>query len=93
MEGKKGGISRREFLRWSIVAGAGALTASCAPAATEPPAATEDLIVRVSQRYVALYEKLTGRMFQPAAYPAESRIVEVLNGFLPQRPSSARGRI
>jgi phosphoribosylaminoimidazole-succinocarboxamide synthase len=59
----------------------------------EPPAATEDLIVRVSQRYVALYEKLTGRMFQPAAYPAESRIVEVLNGFLPQRPSSARGRI
>jgi phosphoribosylaminoimidazole-succinocarboxamide synthase len=49
----------------------------------EPPAATEDLIVRVSRRYVALYEKLTGRTFEPGTYPAESRIVEVLNGFLP----------
>ena len=48
----------------------------------EPPAATEDLVVRVSQRYVALYEKLTGGTFQPGAYPAEPRIVEVLSGFL-----------
>ena len=48
----------------------------------EPPAATENLVVRVSQRYVALYEKLTGGTFQPGAYPAEPRIVEVLSGFL-----------
>ena len=48
----------------------------------EPPAATENLVVRVSQRYVAVYEKLTGGTFQPGAYPAEPRIVEVLSGFL-----------
>ena len=46
-----------------------------------PPEATEDLIVRVSQRYVALYEKLTGEPFEMGAYPAEPRIVAVLNGF------------
>jgi phosphoribosylaminoimidazole-succinocarboxamide synthase len=48
----------------------------------EPPAATEDLITRVSQRYVSLYEGLTDRTFEPGTYPAESRIVGVLNGFL-----------
>lgn len=49
----------------------------------EPPAATEDLIVRVSQLYMALYEKLTGSVFQPGAYPAEPRIAQALSGFLP----------
>lgn len=48
----------------------------------EPPEATEDLIVRVSQRYIALYEKLTGETFVPGAYPAEPRIVGALKGFL-----------
>ena len=47
-----------------------------------PPAATEDLIVQVSQRYVALYEKLTGQPFEPGAYPAEGRIREVLKQFI-----------
>jgi phosphoribosylaminoimidazole-succinocarboxamide synthase len=44
----------------------------------EPPAATEELIVQVSQRYIACYEKLTGQTFQPGAYPASPRIVELL---------------
>jgi len=48
----------------------------------EPPTATEDLIVRVSRRYVALYERLTGQGFEPGEYPAEPRIVDVLRGFI-----------
>jgi phosphoribosylaminoimidazole-succinocarboxamide synthase len=47
----------------------------------EPPAATTDLIVQVSQRYITLYEKLTGQRFQPAPYPAGPRIAGVLQGF------------
>ncbi len=49
----------------------------------EPPEATEDLIVQLSQRYIALYERLTGTTFAPREYPAGPRIVEVLRGFLP----------
>jgi len=48
----------------------------------EPPAAREDLIVQVSQRYITLYEKLTGQTFEAGAYPASSRISNVLKGFL-----------
>jgi len=40
----------------------------------EPPAATEDLIAQVSQRYIACYEKLTGQAFEPGAYPVEERL-------------------
>lgn len=48
----------------------------------EPPSATEDLVVQVSQRYVALYEKLTGQTFEPGLYPAEPRIADVLKKFV-----------
>ena len=48
----------------------------------EPPAPTEELIAQVSQRYIACYEKLTGRVFEPGAYPAETRIIETLRNFL-----------
>ena len=48
----------------------------------EPPAPTDDLIAQVSQRYIALYEKLTAQTFEPGAYPAGPRIAEVLEGFL-----------
>ena len=34
-----------------------------------PPQATDDLIAQVSRRYIACYEKLTGRAFLPGAYP------------------------
>ena len=40
----------------------------------EPPEATEELIVQVSQRYIACYEKLTGRIFQPGTYPVQDRL-------------------
>jgi phosphoribosylaminoimidazole-succinocarboxamide synthase len=48
----------------------------------EPPAATDDLIVRVSKRYITCYEKLTGQVFEPGSYPADQRIASVLKGFL-----------
>ena len=40
----------------------------------EPPQATEDLIIQVSRRYIACYEKLTGQTFQPGSYPVEDRL-------------------
>ncbi len=40
----------------------------------EPPQATEELIVQVSQRYIACYEKLTGMEFEPGSYPVEERL-------------------
>jgi phosphoribosylaminoimidazole-succinocarboxamide synthase len=40
----------------------------------EPPEATKDLIAQVSERYVTCYEKLTGRTFEPGAYPVEERL-------------------
>ncbi|MBN2392521.1 MAG: phosphoribosylaminoimidazolesuccinocarboxamide synthase [Anaerolineae bacterium] len=47
-----------------------------------PPAPTNELITQVSQRYIACYEKLTGKPFAPGAYPAEERIPRILNSFL-----------
>ena len=40
----------------------------------EPPRATDDLIAQVSQRYIACFERLTGRAFAPGAYPVEERL-------------------
>lgn len=48
----------------------------------EPPAAMNELIAQVSQRYIACYEKLTGKAFEPGTYPAEERIGSVLQQFL-----------
>jgi phosphoribosylaminoimidazole-succinocarboxamide synthase len=48
----------------------------------EPPAATDELILQVALRYIALYEKLTGRAFEGAPYPAEPRITAVLREHL-----------
>ena len=47
-----------------------------------PPTPTEALIAQVSQRYIACYEKLTGKMFAQGAYPAEERITKTLFSFL-----------
>lgn len=45
----------------------------------EPPKMTEDLIVDLSQRYVEVYEKLTGKSFEGFEYPMEERIKESIN--------------
>ena len=44
----------------------------------EPPALPGDLWIAASSRYISIYEMLTGKTFEPAAYPAEPRIVENL---------------
>jgi phosphoribosylaminoimidazole-succinocarboxamide synthase len=44
----------------------------------EPPELPDALWVAASQRYISILEMLTGRDFEPAAYPAEPRIVENL---------------
>jgi phosphoribosylaminoimidazole-succinocarboxamide synthase len=43
-----------------------------------PPAMPEDLWIAASQRYISIYEMLTGKTFEPASYPAEARIAENL---------------
>jgi phosphoribosylaminoimidazole-succinocarboxamide synthase len=48
----------------------------------EPPEPTEDLIAQVSERYIALYEMLTGQPLKPGAYPANPRIASALQAFL-----------
>jgi phosphoribosylaminoimidazole-succinocarboxamide synthase len=48
----------------------------------DPPKAPDELIVQVAQRYIALYEKLTGQAFEPAAYPGGPRIERVIHGYL-----------
>jgi phosphoribosylaminoimidazole-succinocarboxamide synthase len=39
-----------------------------------PPSLPEDLWVAASQRYISIYEMLTGKPFEPGSYPAEPRI-------------------
>lgn len=48
----------------------------------EPPKLTDDVIVETARRYIALYEGLTGKAFEPAAYPAQPRITQVLQHYL-----------
>jgi phosphoribosylaminoimidazole-succinocarboxamide synthase len=40
----------------------------------EPPQVPEKLWVQASQRYIQIYEMLTGLVFDPATYPAEARL-------------------
>lgn len=44
----------------------------------EPPPLPVELAVQASLRYITVYEMLTGRPFEPAAYPAGPRIREAL---------------
>ncbi len=44
----------------------------------EPPDMPDDLWVSASQRYISIFEMLTGQTFEPAPYPAEPRILENL---------------
>jgi phosphoribosylaminoimidazole-succinocarboxamide synthase len=44
----------------------------------EPPEMPADLWVRVAERYITLYENLTGQTFNPGAYPVGPRLEENL---------------
>ena len=41
----------------------------------EPPVMPDELWVQVSERYIELYERLTGESFVPGTYPVEPRLV------------------
>ncbi len=45
----------------------------------EPPDMPADLWAAASQRYIAIYEMLTGASFAPGTYPVESRLENNLN--------------
>jgi len=49
-----------------------------------PPALPDQVIGEAAWRYLALYEGLTGRPFEPAPGPAASRVARVLEGYLPE---------
>jgi phosphoribosylaminoimidazole-succinocarboxamide synthase len=40
----------------------------------EPPAWDAELAIQVAQRYIDVYERLTGQAFQPGAYPVGARL-------------------
>jgi|CXWL01.1.fsa_nt_gi phosphoribosylaminoimidazole-succinocarboxamide synthase len=44
----------------------------------DPPPAPDSLWVSASQRYIAIYEMLTGQQFAPGCYPVQSRLIENL---------------
>ncbi len=44
----------------------------------EPPSVEADLWVQASQRYIQIYELLTGLTFQPAEYPVNPRLIKNL---------------
>jgi phosphoribosylaminoimidazole-succinocarboxamide synthase len=44
-----------------------------------PPAMPAEFVAEVAERYIATYERLTGRTFQPGAQPAADRIRGVLS--------------
>jgi phosphoribosylaminoimidazole-succinocarboxamide synthase len=47
----------------------------------KPPAMSNDLIVAVSQRYQRVYEMITGKTFEAAGYPSDSRIEAALTEY------------
>lgn len=45
----------------------------------EPPEMPADLWLRVAERYITLYERLTGQEFVPGAYPVGERLAGAVN--------------
>ncbi len=43
-----------------------------------PPAMPDEFVATVAARYIGAYERLTGQLFEPAATPAEPRIINCL---------------
>lgn len=43
-----------------------------------PPHMPDDLWIQASERYIAIYEMLTGKPFEPGAYPVQARLLENL---------------
>lgn len=47
-----------------------------------PPKMSKDLIVALSQRYISVYEKITGKKFKTFSYPIEERIQKNVEKYL-----------
>jgi phosphoribosylaminoimidazole-succinocarboxamide synthase len=45
------------------------------------PPMSDDLWIAASERYIQIYEMLTGQMFEPGAYPIEPRLLENLQSY------------
>jgi phosphoribosylaminoimidazole-succinocarboxamide synthase len=56
----------------------------------DPPAMPDDLWVAAAQRYMSVYERLTGLAFEPAAYPVEPRLLENLAKLIPVMSEALR---
>ena len=41
-----------------------------------PPPMTDEFIIEVARRYIAVYEKITGKKFKAFSYPIEERIIK-----------------
>lgn len=48
-----------------------------------PPRMPDEFVAAVAARYIGAYERLTGQTFEPAAQPAEPRIIECLQELYP----------
>jgi phosphoribosylaminoimidazole-succinocarboxamide synthase len=48
----------------------------------DPPALGADVIAATTDRYIGAYERLTGRQFEPGAYPVGERIADRLDEIL-----------
>jgi phosphoribosylaminoimidazole-succinocarboxamide synthase len=48
----------------------------------DPPALPPEIVTETSRRYVGLYERLTGRPFEPAPQPSDSHTRPVLESYL-----------
>ncbi|MEW5830315.1 MAG: phosphoribosylaminoimidazolesuccinocarboxamide synthase [Chloroflexota bacterium] len=68
----------KEFIRLAYAEGRGDPAGRPYRGDGEPPKMPETLWAAASERYITIYEMLTGEAFAPGAYPVEPRLVENL---------------
>jgi len=48
----------------------------------EPPKMSQDLQVKTALRYIRIYEMITGKRFNPEAYPLQNGIIKAIRNYL-----------
>lgn len=48
----------------------------------KPPAMSKQLIINLAKRYIGVYEKITGRIFNAYQYPIEDRIINTISNYI-----------
>lgn len=51
----------------------------------DPPPMPDDLWIRAAERYITIYEMLTGKSFEPGEYPVEPRLIKNLESLIAYR--------